>query len=294
MARERGLDLSAVAGSGPLGRVQARDVPLADLAAPALTSAPGAHLNRLWLQRGEGAPVVLIHGFGADLNGWRPLIGRLPAPIPALAIDLPGHGASPLTGEPTLAALIAAVAAALAEEGVGAAHLVGHSLGGAVAAALAVAPSFHALSLALIAPAGLGPEINAAFVAGFLRARSPASLAPWLRLLTADPEALGPALLKTTLRQRDASDLVAAQTRIAETLFADGAQTIDIRPWLANLTIPVKVVVGLEDRIIPAHQAERLSGTIALHRFAGVGHMPHFEARAEVARLVAELVKAGG
>jgi pimeloyl-ACP methyl ester carboxylesterase len=36
-----------------------------------------------------------------------------------------------------------------------------------------------------------------------------------------------------------------------------------------------------------------LSGLIALHRFPRVGHMPHLEARREVARLIEELVRAG-
>ena len=71
-------------------------------------------------------------------------------------------------------------------------------------------------------------------------------------------------------------------------------QAIDIRPWLAEIAIPVKVIVGLEDRIFPARQAEGLNGLIALHRLARVGHMPHLEARADVARLLTELVRAGG
>ena len=110
----------------------------------------------------------------------RMLIRRLLSIFPATA-------ASPFAGETTLAALTAAVAATLAEEDVAAAHLVGHSLGGAVAAALTAAPGFRALSLALISPAGLGPEVNGAFIAGFLRARSEASLSPWMRELVADP-----------------------------------------------------------------------------------------------------------
>ena len=50
---------------------------------------------------------------------------------------------------------------------------------------------------------------------------------------------------------------------------------------------------GIEDRITPAHHADGLSGLIALHRFPGVGHMPHLEARREVARLIEELARAG-
>jgi pyruvate dehydrogenase E2 component (dihydrolipoamide acetyltransferase) len=283
------------APDGAPGRLAAPDPrPPALPPAPALVIGAGARLNRQWLARGEGAPIVFIHGFGADLNGWRPLIGRMPGAYSALALDLPGHGASPLAGETTLAALTAAVAATLAEEGVAAAHLVGHSLGGAVAAALTTAPGFLALSLALISPAGLGPEVNGAFIAGFLRARSDASLSPWMRELVADPAALGSALVNTTLRQRAAGALVEAQTRLAAALFPDGAQAIDIRPWLAEIAIPAKVIVGVEDRILPARQAEGLSGLIALHRLARVGHMPHLEARAEVARLLTEVVRAAG
>ncbi len=292
-------DLQALAGE--LRALLAPAAPAVEPEPPGKATIPtaaangvGARLHRLWLNRGEGAPIVFIHGFGADLNGWRPLIGRLPARYSALAVDLPGHGGSPYLGEASLAALTAAVASAVAGEGVSAAHLVGHSLGGAVAAALTARTGFRALSLALIAPAGLGPEVNGAFVAGFLRARSEASLTPWMRELVADPEALGPALVKTTLRQRAEGALVEAQARIAEGLFPDGAQAIDIRPLLSEPAFPIKLIIGVEDRITPARQAEGLSGLIALHRLARVGHMPHLEAAAETARLLTELVRAGG
>ncbi len=296
LAREKGLDIADVAGSGPIGRVQARDVEFYQgpmVAEPSHALAATARLNCAWLQKGEGAPLVFIHGFGADLNGWRPLLAHVLAPRPALALDLPGHGGSSLAGDASFSALVAAVRQALAEEGVGAAHLVGHSLGGAVAAALAAEPGFRAASLMLIAPAGLGPEVNWAFLAGFLRARSEASLTPWMRLLAADPVSLGAALVKTTLRQREDGALVEAQTRLAEALFPDGVQAFGIRHFLADPVMPTKIVVGAEDQIIPPRQSEGLSGLIAVHRFPGVGHMPHLEVRREVARLVEELAKAG-
>jgi pimeloyl-ACP methyl ester carboxylesterase len=237
---------------------------------------------------------VFLHGFGADLNGWRPVHRLLPETLPALAIDLPGHGLSPLGEEASFEALVGAARAALIEEGVSAAHLIGHSLGGAVAVALAHEPGVKALSLMMIAPAGLGPETNAAFFDGFLQADTEAALTPWLHMLATDPAALGSALARTTLRLRQERPLVADQRRLAEAILARGRQTIDIRGLLAAPEAPTKIVVGLEDRITPAHQAGGLSGLIALHRFAHVGHMPHLEARREVARLIEELVRPGG
>ncbi len=288
LARERGLPLARMKGSGPGGRIQQRD-----LEAPTAPAPSPSGVNRLWLQRGQGAPIVFVHGFGADLHGWRPVQRLLPETRSALAIDLPGHGLTPLGAEASFAMLVEAARAALIEEGAAEAHLIGHSLGGAVAAALSRTPGVRALSLMLIAPAGLGEETNAAFIEGFLQAESEASLTPWLHLLVADPAALPSGLAGTTLRQRSQQPLVAAQRRLARALFAAGRQAFCVRHHLAAPEMPAKIVVGLEDHITPAHHAENLSGLIALHRLANIGHMPHLEARREVARLIEELVRAG-
>jgi pimeloyl-ACP methyl ester carboxylesterase len=290
LARQRGIGLSDLSGSGPNGRIQAKDV--AEAQAPK-GLVDGAALHRLWLRRGEGAPFVLLHGFGADLNAWRPLVDALRSGRPILAFDLPGHGRSPLVGPVDFESIVGAVLSALDEEAIGPAHLVGHSLGGAIAAAIAERISGLARSLTLIAPAGLGSEINGAFLAGFLGARSPADLAPWTNLLARDQAALGSALVKTTLRQRADLHVEVAQERIAAALFPDGAQAFSIRNHLAGLAVPTKVIFGLDDRIIPARHAEGLPGPVALHLFADVGHMPHFEARPAVARLIEEAAAAG-
>ena len=287
MARERGWRLESVNGSGPRGRIQRRDVDQHGAAPPA------SRVHRLWLARGRGAPIVFLHGFGADLNSWRPVHRLLPETQPALAIDLPGHGLSPLGEEASFGALAESARAVLIEEGASAAHLVGHSLGGAVATALAHEPGLKALSLMLIAPAGLGEETNAAFFDGFLQADTEAALTPWLNMLATDPAALGSALARTTLRLRQERPLVAEQRRLAETILARGRQTIDIRGLLSAPQAPTKIVVGLEDRITPPRYVEGLSGLIALHRFAHIGHVPHLEARREVASLIEELVRVG-
>src|SRR5437016_4952924 len=44
---------------------------------------------------GDGVPVVFLHGLTFDRRTWRPIIARLGAGVRSIAIDLPGHGASP-------------------------------------------------------------------------------------------------------------------------------------------------------------------------------------------------------
>ncbi len=83
---------------------------------------------------------------------------------------------------------------------------------------------------------------------------------------------------KRRLRQRARARR--RSTRLASILFPDGTQAFSIRSAFERLTIPVKIVFGAEDRIIPAHHALGLPGQVAVHAFPGLGHMPHLEAPA--------------
>jgi pyruvate dehydrogenase E2 component (dihydrolipoamide acetyltransferase) len=199
-ARERRISLDRVRGSEPNGRIQNRD-----LVESVVTARRIMNVNREWLRRGEGPPIVFLHGFGADLHGWRPVQRLLPETWPALAVDLPGHGLSPLGEEASFGALVAAVRAALAEEGAGVVHLIGHSLGGAVAVALAHEAGVKALSLMLIASARLGEETNAAFFDGFLQADTETGLTSWLNMLVTDPASLGSAMAAERYASRRAA-----------------------------------------------------------------------------------------
>jgi len=318
LAREHRIELSRLQGSGPRGRIQQSDVlehvgalagsvaastspaagvlpPLQARAgqdavpAPAFGAAP---LHRIWLRQGTGTPLVLIHGFGSDLNSWRPVLSSLPQDRPILGIDLPGHGRSPLAGQSSLGDLAASVLDTLSGEGVGSLHLIGHSLGAAVAATVAAQSTLDVRSLMLLSPAGLGPDINGAFVSGFLRATSEASLAPWVRELVFDERSLGTSFVGATLRAR-VGDQTKLQERLAASIFPDGTQAFSIRHLLEGFDWPVKVVFGAEDRIIPARHALGLPGSVAVHIFPATGHMPQFEQRHAIGRLGAELARAG-
>jgi pimeloyl-ACP methyl ester carboxylesterase len=296
LARESGVDLISVPGSGPKGRVQAADIEKARCEAKcaaegqaARAKHPRGPLHCEWLRRGEGEPLVLLHGFGGDLNAWRLFLASARPGSPVLGIDLPGHGGSAARRITSFDGMVADVAATLRAECGRPVHLAGHSLGGAVATALASREGFEARSLFLVAPAGLGPQISGAFLSGFLRARTKASLAPWIAQLTHDPAALGSSFVEASLRQRAGAQK--ALDEVASILFPDGTQAFSIRSAFERLTIPVKIVFGAEDRIIPAHHAFGLPGQVAVHAFPGLGHMPHLEAPRVVARLLNELMR---
>ena len=174
-ARERGLDLHHVQGSGPDGRVVFADLPALDTTPT--TTAGDLHLN--WISSGDAIPVVMLHGFGTDHASWKILASHFKG-VPILGVDLPNHGKSPAVSIQGIPEMAEMVWHRLDAEGVCDFHLVGHSMGGAVAAELAARAGSRLKSLTLLAPAGLGPDINIAFIQGLCRASSEISLKPWL------------------------------------------------------------------------------------------------------------------
>lgn len=266
-------------------------------AEPETIAAGGRRLRYLRLGEGggegEGLPIVFIHGFGGDLNGWLFNQPALAERHPTVALDLPGHGGSEKeVGAGDVAALRAALADFLAALGIAEAHLVGHSLGAAAALDLALAEPGRVRTLTLIAAAALGPEINMDFIEGFVRAGRRKELKPILALLVHDPAAIGREMVEEVLRYKRLDGATAALGAIAGAAFAGGVQALRLEHRVAGLKLPLQVIWGRDDRIVPAAHAEALAGTVPVHLLSGAGHMVHMEKAAEVNALIAALVEA--
>lgn len=255
--------------------------------APETIEANGKTLR--YLRRGEGGePAILIHGFGGDLNNWLFNHEALAAGRSVYAIDLPGHGASSKQIESeSLAEFSATLAAFMDAIGVPSAHLVGHSMGGAVALDLALAHPDRALSLVLIAPAGLGPEINGDYIEGFITASRRRDIKPHLEKLFADPSTVSQQLIDDILKYKRLDGVDSALRTIAAALFPEGRQAVVLRDRLAELAVPTAVLWGGEDRILPASQARDLPAHVETQVFEGNGHMVQMEAPTEVNRSIA-------
>lgn len=250
---------------------------------PEIIEAAGLRLRHLKAGSGERTPVVLIHGFGSDLTSWMFNQGSLAEDRVVHALDLPGHGESGKdVGPGSLDALAAAVTAYLDATGIGPAHLVGHSLGGAIAIAIAAADEERVSALTLIAPAGLGAEIDGDFLEGFIRETRARKLRPVLEKLVADPALISADMIEATLRFKRLDGAMDALEAIVRANFPDGAQANSLRDRLAGVTVPTQVIWGEADRILPPSQAEGLATHVAVHRIAGAGHIPHMEKASEV------------
>jgi pyruvate dehydrogenase E2 component (dihydrolipoamide acetyltransferase) len=77
---------------------------------------------------------------------------------------------------------------------------------------------------------------------------------------------------------------------IANEVFGDGHQSDVVAPRLAALEIPVLVIWGTRDRVIPAEHAQHAPQGAEVRLLDGTGHSPHIEQAGEVNRIVEEFL----
>ncbi|WP_334176117.1 acetoin dehydrogenase dihydrolipoyllysine-residue acetyltransferase subunit [Pseudoxanthobacter sp.] len=229
-----------------------------------------------YADRGSGSEtVILIHGFGGDLDNWLFNIDALAAKARVIALDLPGHGQSDKAVKGAgLAGLSEAVTGVMDAAGVTKAHLVGHSMGGAVALKIAATHPERVASLTLIGSAGLGAEINGDYLAAFVRASSRREMKPLLEQLFEDAGLVSRHLVDDIVKYKRIDGVEEALGAISAAVFPGGrqAEVLAATPGLP----PVLVIWGAGDRIIPAAHAGAIAGAKS-EVIPGAGHMVQME-----------------
>ena len=244
----------------------------------------------------DGDVVLLVHGYGGDRNSWLFLQEPLADRYRVYALDLPGHGTSAKdVGDGSVEMLADAVLGVLDAIGAERAHLVGHSLGGAVAVAAAARVPHRISSLTLIAPSGFGPEINVGYLRGFADAQTRRELKPVVGQIFADESLVTRQVIDDLLAYKRLDGVDAALHALVGTLLDGDTQRIDSVAAITAMggAVPVTVVWGAADRIIPPAQAESVAGAVR-HLLDGAGHMPHMERPAEVQAAIEEAITGAG
>ncbi|UOM32948.1 alpha/beta fold hydrolase [Acuticoccus sp. I52.16.1] len=236
-----------------------------------------------------GTPLVLIHGFGADRLTWSSLAKALAADREVIALDLPGHGAAvDWEGTPDAGVCAKAVLASLDTLGIERAVLVGHSLGGAVASLVALRAPQRVERLILLAPGGFGREMNAALLRRYAAITREDEARAVLAEFFGTASQMPAALPRQTAEQRAKPGVAEKLGAIVEAIArGDGQGTLPLAELMAG-GVPVTLVWGHEDRVLPVAQAIDAPPEIARHLVRGVGHMPHLEVPELVLRVIGD------
>ena len=165
-------------------------------------------------------------------------------------------------------------------------------MGGAVSLVFALKQPERVASLSLIAPGALGSDINMDFIEGFRSASRRKEMKGVLEMLVADRSLISRDMVNEVLKYKRLDGVDKALEALAGALFPGGSQAPGVRDGLDALEVPIQVIWGAADRIVPAAHAEGLPAKVAVHLLKDVGHMPHMEAASEVNRLIANLTAA--
>ncbi len=242
------------------------------------------------LRRGEGAEsAILIHGFGGDLNTWMFNHESLASRHCVHALDLPGHGgSSKQVRDGSLMEFAKVLEGFIDSIGANKAHLVGHSMGGAVATLFALNHPERCSTLVLIASAGLGPEIDGGYIREFVSATSRNELRPQLEKLFADSKLITRQLVDDALKYKRLDGVESALRTITSQFCPADAQSVILREQVIQMRMPVLVLWGSEDRILPVSHASNLPKHVRAEILPGYGHMVQMEGASKVNMLIRE------
>ena len=249
----------------------------------------GGH-DIVYLDRGSGEPMLLVHGFGGDKDNFTLLARHIPDRYRPVVLDLPGFGESARHPDDrydvrTQAARLLEFADAV---GLPRFHLAGNSMGGQIAARFSLDHPERVLSLMLINAAGVTSPHPSEFAQALKRGQNPLLVTTVedfdrvMALTFVKPPAI-PGFLKRYFAER------AVVTRaFNDKIFGDLTQHPDrLEEELSRLGAPTLVLWGDTDRIIDVSAAQVFAGGIHGAQLAilkDCGHAPMIERPEETAQ----------
>lgn len=245
---------------------------------------------------GDGDPVLFVHGFPLDRTIWRPMAATLTGRR-RIAPDLRGFGRSaPPDGECTLSTYADDLAALLEALGAGRAVVCGHSMGGYIAFEMLRRHRDRVRALVLVNTRAVpdDDEARAARDAMIARVRRDGPGAIVDDLL---PRLLAPATRETqphVVEQVRRAIIGGSGEGVAQALAAMRDRP-DSRELLDGIDLPVLVIAGRDDAIVPAAESRAMAAAIPGAHLAMVpdaGHLAPLEQPVNTSRLVGEFLDA--
>lgn len=270
------------------------------------SSAPGSFVEveglRLhYLEHGSGEPVLLLHGWPTSSLLWRNMIGPMAGRNRVIAVDLPGFGKSdkPLDASYSFRffdRVLESFAGALRLDSVG---LGVHDLGGPVGLYWASRHPERLRKLALLNTL-IYARPSWAVIAFVAAARipglrswltSPSGLERAMRIGVHDKGCLSEEAIRGVQEPFRSADARIALRKAGTGLHPGGFR--EIERWLPTVEVPVRIVYGERDRILPdvgrtMRHVERDVGGAEVTALPACGHFLQEERPAEIARMLSE------
>lgn len=245
---------------------------------------------------GQGdCTLILLHGFGASTFSWREVDQQLGETCRVVSYDRPGFGLTsrPLPGDWSgkspydMDQQVDLLIGLMDSLQIDTAILVGNSAGGTVAVNVALMYPERVEGLVLVDPAISSIRTTAGWLQWLMHSPLLARLGPifvrsiqtrgddFIRTAWHDPEKVTEDILEG---YREPLMVKYWEQGLWQFTIADKGQ--DLPSQLINLDLPVMIITGDDDRIVPTEQSVRLAGEIqgaTLVVVPNCGHLPQEE-----------------
>lgn len=251
-------------------------------------------LNVHYKKYGNGEPTfILLHGFGASLFSWREVTVPLAQLGTVIAYDRPAFGLTerplewesenPYSQEAQVELVVGLMNALNVEQAI----LVGNSAGGTISMLVALEYPERVQSLILVDPAVYAGGGAPAWIRPLLGTPQMRHLGPLfarqiqtrgtelIELAWHDPSRVTPEILEGYQKPLRAANWDKALWELTLASRESG-----LAGRLDEFNLPVLVITGDDDRIVPTEQSIRLAGEIANAQLVVIpqcGHVPHEE-----------------
>ena len=235
--------------------------------------------------------MVLVHGLGSCLAVWGKNIHPLAETHTVYALDLPGHGKSDkpksfgydaVSGAHSLNRFMDTL-------GISSATLMGNSAGGLMTATSALTYPQRLDKLVLVDTAGLGRQMawflrlaSIPLVGELLHITGVRSTDGRIKSLFYEPRPANDNLVNEVMESRNTTEVktvVLKGLRSGATLWGL-RKSMMVLQELKNLPMPLLIIWGQEDRIMPvshAYQAQEVLPNGTVHVIPRCGHWPQME-----------------
>jgi len=239
-------------------------------------------MKYVYLEGGQGEPLILLHGFGADKDHFVRVAKYLTPHYHVIIPDLLGFGESshPSNVDYTSRAQAERVRALVQSLGLQSVHLAGNSMGGQIALAYAAAHPKEVDSLWLLSPAGIWSAPHSE-LAKIVEAQQHNILL--IRNVDDYYRAFNFVMSKPPLVPRPILNVLAQNSiqhqKLSEMIFTQITND-SVEQRIAGLKTPTLIVWGSEDRVISPLTAEilyRMLPKSHVIMMKGLGHLPMLE-----------------
>ena len=230
-----------------------------------------------WVERGQGNPVLLLHGWGGRIDSFAPVTNDLCLDHRVFAIDFPGHGNSDTPTEPVCVDDFADITQKFMENhGLRGCDVVAHSFGGRVVIKLAGKDPSLFRKIVLTGAAGIRPKRTFSYyrkVYGYKFCKWAAKVPPVRGLLR---------MFGVNVQERIQQSGSEEYRVLPPVMRATFSKIVneDLTKYLKKIQNPTLLLWGTEDADSPLWMAKVMEARIpdcGLVEMEGAGHFAYLE-----------------